>query len=48
MLLTPDGKHLYVACANSTKVSVLDAATAISERVRAWLPDTPNIFAYDP
>jgi 6-phosphogluconolactonase (cycloisomerase 2 family) len=27
MALSPDGKALFVACANSTKVSVLDAAT---------------------
>jgi YVTN family beta-propeller protein len=27
MALAPDGKALYVACANSTKVSVLDTAT---------------------
>ncbi len=27
MLLSPDGKHLFVACANSTRVSVLDAET---------------------
>ncbi len=27
MALSPDGKTLYVACANSTKVSVLDAET---------------------
>ena len=27
MTLSPDGKALYVACANSTKVSVLDTAT---------------------
>ncbi len=27
MLLSPDGKALYVACANSTQVSVLDPAT---------------------
>ncbi len=25
MVLTPDGKQLYIACANSTKISVLDA-----------------------
>src|SRR5262249_35617121 len=27
MVLSPDGNTLYVACSNSTKVSVLDAAT---------------------
>src|SRR5262249_8520006 len=27
MVLAPNGKALYVACANSTKVSVLDPAT---------------------
>src|SRR5262249_14398554 len=27
MVLSPDGKTLYVACSNSTKVSVLDAET---------------------
>ena len=27
MVLSPDGKALYVACANSTRVSVLDATT---------------------
>ena len=44
MVLSPDGKALFVACANSTQVSVLDPATgerAADDQLRA-LPDGPE------
>jgi DNA-binding beta-propeller fold protein YncE len=44
MALAPDGKALYVACANSTKVSVLDPATGESLQtiVAALYPQAPT------
>ena len=44
MVLSPDGKALYVACANSTKVSVLDPATgkALQTIALRALPDGPE------
>ncbi|HEV3386872.1 MAG TPA: alkaline phosphatase family protein, partial [Gemmata sp.] len=44
MVLSPDGKALYVACANSTKVSVLDPATGkpIQTIHCALYPGAPN------
>ncbi|MDB5308659.1 MAG: hypothetical protein JWO38_2861 [Gemmataceae bacterium] len=55
MVLSPDGKALYVACANSTKVSVLDPATgrglqtiACSLYPQAPNGNTPNSLALTP
>ena len=55
MALTPDGKALYVACANSTKVSVLDPATgkALQTVTCSLYPNappgnTPNSLALTP
>ena len=55
MALSPDGKTLFVACANSTKVSVLDAADgkALETINCALYPDapsgnTPNSLALTP
>jgi len=55
MALSPDGKTLYVACANSTKVSVLDAVTGkgletISCSLYPAVPkgNTPNSLALTP
>ncbi len=44
MVLSPDGKALYVACANSTKVSVLDPATGkpLQTIHCALYPGAPN------
>jgi YVTN family beta-propeller protein len=44
MVLSPDGKALYVACANSTKVSVLDPATGkLLQTINCALyPGAPN------
>lgn len=44
MVLSPDGKALYVACANSTKVSVLDPTTGKSLQTIhcALYPAAPN------
>jgi DNA-binding beta-propeller fold protein YncE len=44
MLLSPDGKALYVACANSTRVSVLDPATGKGLQTIdcALYPGAPN------
>jgi len=44
LLLSPDGKALYVACANSTKVSVLnpDDGTPLQTIVAALYPLAPN------
>jgi DNA-binding beta-propeller fold protein YncE len=44
MLLSPKGDALFVACANSTKVSVLDPATGkgIQTIVSALYPNAPN------
>ena len=46
MVLSPDGKTLYVACANSTKVSVLDTASegkALETHLGVHLyPDAPS------
>jgi DNA-binding beta-propeller fold protein YncE len=43
MALTPDGKALYVSCANSTKVSALDPATGetLQTIVAALYPQAP-------
>ena len=55
MVLSPEGKALYVACANSTKVSVLDPATGkrLQTIVCALYPqaptgNTPNSLALTP
>jgi DNA-binding beta-propeller fold protein YncE len=55
MVLAPDGKALYVACANSTKVSVLDPETgkglqtiACSLYPQAPNGNTPNSLAITP
>ncbi len=55
MVLSPDGKRLYVACANSSKVSVLDAATGKARETLscALYPEgpsgnTPNSLALTP
>jgi DNA-binding beta-propeller fold protein YncE len=55
MALSPDGKRLYVACANSTKVSVLDTARgegletiACSLYPSARVGNTPNSVALTP
>ena len=40
MALSPDGKTLFVACANSTQVSVLDAATTARRWRRSTAPST--------
>lgn len=55
MLLSPDGQALYVACANSTKVSVIDPATgkglqtiACSLYPQAPNGNTPNSLAMTP
>src|SRR5262249_43917187 len=55
MLLSPDGKILYVACANSTKVSVLDTASgkALQTISCALFPsapagNTPNSLSLSP
>ena len=55
MVLSPDGKALYVACANSTKVTVLDPATGNAHQtiVAALYPqaptgNTPNSLALTP
>src|SRR5262249_797499 len=44
MVLSPDGKTLYVACANSTRVSVLDAESGKGlETINSALyPTAPN------
>ncbi len=44
MALTPDGRALYVACSNSTKVSVLDPATgkALQTIACSLYPAAPN------
>jgi YVTN family beta-propeller protein len=44
MVLSPDGKALYVACANSTKVSVIDPATGnwLQTIVCSLYPSAPN------
>jgi DNA-binding beta-propeller fold protein YncE len=44
MVLSPDGKALYVACANSTKVSVLDPASGkpLQTINCALYPSAPN------
>jgi DNA-binding beta-propeller fold protein YncE len=55
MLLSPDGKTLFVACANSTQVSVLDAETgkgletiACALYPNAPAGNTPNSLALTP
>ncbi len=55
MVLSPDGKALYVACANSTKVTVIDPATGDSlQTINAALyplapnGNTPNSLAITP
>jgi DNA-binding beta-propeller fold protein YncE len=55
LVLSPDGNALYVACANSTKVSVLDPATGdpLQTIVAALYPqapagNTPNSLALTP
>lgn len=55
MVLSPDGKTLYVACANSTKVSVLDVATGKALQVihaalypQAPVGNTPNSLCLTP
>jgi YVTN family beta-propeller protein len=55
MALAPDGKTLYVACANSTRVSVLDTATgqgletiACALYPSAGVGNTPNSLALTP
>lgn len=55
MVLSPDGRTLYVACANSTKVSVLDAATGKPLQVihaalypQAPVGNTPNSLCLTP
>ncbi len=55
MALSPDGKTLYVACANSTKVSVLDAASgkALQTIASSLYPsapagNTPNSLSLTP
>ena len=44
LVLSPDGKALFVACANSTKVSVLDPATGkgLQTIVCSLYPSAPN------
>ena len=44
LVLAPNGKALYVACANSTKVTVLDPATGnpLQTIVAALYPQAPN------
>src|SRR5262249_31702835 len=55
MVLSPDGEKLFVACANSTKVSVLDAQTGnglqtISAALypKAQVGNTPNSICLSP
>ncbi|MCI0456669.1 MAG: bifunctional YncE family protein/alkaline phosphatase family protein [Gemmataceae bacterium] len=55
MLLSPDGKHLFVACANSTRVSVLDASSgkgletiACALHPNAPPGNTPNSLSLTP
>ncbi|MGL6097629.1 MAG: bifunctional YncE family protein/alkaline phosphatase family protein, partial [Fimbriiglobus sp.] len=55
LVLSPDGKALYVACANSTKVTVLDPATGdplqtINAALYPQAPvgNTPNSLALTP
>src|SRR5205823_951000 len=55
MVQAPDGKRLYVACSNSTRVSVLDAANgeALQTLTAALYPkaesgNTPNSLALTP
>jgi DNA-binding beta-propeller fold protein YncE len=55
MALSPDGKFLYVACANSTQVTVLDAATGATAQTihcalypQAPSGNTPNSLCLTP
>jgi YVTN family beta-propeller protein len=55
MALSPDGKTLYVACANSTKVSVIDTETGKSRETivcslypQAPVGNTPNSLCLTP
>ena len=55
MLLSPDGKTLFVACSNSTKVSVIDAASGKNLETigcalypKAPSGNTPNSLALTP